>query len=334
MQLVSEADTVAELRKIWQQKGGKMSKTHEDSSYKLLKRRKDTGNAANKKQKSGQDVADRFMVPSGSGNVSLDILEGKAVYSIPLNTREMRSLPEEIRSQAKVDSLIEELGGKVRKTFSEADTQLVIAASEQNVALKNLLKFMEKSNIDLDVLSPQWLLDCRKAGRNVPVEKFHAIVPSKATKEAMKFVTDQYGDHFTREVGVEDVRKILDTVPKDIDVCVDSCEELIPLFEKEQFFRMRFAGICAYFAGMEWRSEDPGLNSLVMANLLFRLEGGPIAEQLHEGVTHVFVDENVTDLEEVSSWDLPEACIVLQSQWIHDSYYKGEFVESSPYRLL
>lgn len=337
VQLVSEADTVSELRRIWQQKNGKMSKTQEDGAYKMLKRRKASTGAATKRAKNGQEISQRFVVPSGNDAAELNVLEGVTVYSVPLNTKELRSLPEQIQSQKLVDELIGKLGGNVRKTFSPSDTKLAVAESDQNFSLKNLLKYMEKNNMDIDILKPQWLLDCYKAGKRVPVEPSHAIQASKATSDAMKLISDKYGDHYTRDSTVDELKETLDHMPSDVAFCqISNCTELKEAFSNEPYLQMAFSSVNAYFYDLpdvKIREYDPCLNSIILANLLYRLQGGKVATTLSKDVTHVFIDRTVTDPDALTDWNLPEDCMIMRTEWIHKCYQEGRLVNQQDYTL-
>ncbi|KAI9774767.1 MAG: DNA ligase (ATP) [Geoglossum umbratile] len=133
------------------------------------------------------------------------------------------SLKPEKMSKAQLEQMVKANGGKIFQTHTAAP-EVICIADKRTVKVASLQKLGEK-----DIIHPAWLFDCIKqndhdAGRArliLPSEPGHMFFTTEERKlEVIKNV-DQYTDSYARDVGVQELLRIIDHMPSEGDPKVD-----------------------------------------------------------------------------------------------------------------
>lgn len=134
-------------------------------------------------------------------------------------------------TKAQLETIIKENGGRISQRAA-AGTNMVLVADKKVVKVASLVK-----QGGVDIIRPKWIQDClnqlqldTEAGREallLPYEQTHLLAATDALQHVAAQNTDQFGDSFARDFGVEELRELMRDMPK-----IES--EGIP-FDKGQF---------------------------------------------------------------------------------------------------
>ena len=107
------------------------------------------------------------------------------------------------------------LGTNVSKLMWSVD--LYTDSVEGTVPVASLMKRGE-----VDIVRPSWILDCIQQTESdrgrprmlLPLEPRHMFFTKEDSRDMVQSNVDEYGDSFTREVNLEELRNILEGMPK------------------------------------------------------------------------------------------------------------------------
>jgi DNA ligase 4 len=115
-------------------------------------------------------------------------------------------LPEEYNTKGKLEVLVAKLGGSVVQN-NLPGTRVLIASSRAKLRVQTQIAAGTK-----DIMKPEWLIACLDEERLVEPEPRYCIFMCEATRKAMEFVVDKYGDHFTRHTTPEELKAVFSLV--------------------------------------------------------------------------------------------------------------------------
>ena len=162
---------------------------------------------------AGQDAA-----PAEFAGPKTQVFEGLEFCVLSESTKPFK------RTKAQLEGMIKENGGTVSQR-AVPGSDMILIADKKVVKVASLLK-----SGDVDLIRPTWIRDCTEqnfdAGIPLPYEEEHIFHATEALAAAAADNTDPYGDSYARDVPVEELRDILEKMPK---------IEPIKSFDKSQF---------------------------------------------------------------------------------------------------
>ncbi|KAI0976366.1 ATP dependent DNA ligase domain-containing protein [Xylaria arbuscula] len=193
------------------------------------------------------------------------------------------------KTKAQLETLVKENGGKLSQRPSP-DTGMILVAEKKVVKVASLMKAGE-----VDIIRPKWLLDCvaqSNGGFLLPYETGHLFHACDATQRAAEDNTDEFGDGYARDVDAQELRQLLQDMPK---------KEVVDTpFQKESFLEQLnehghdlgqlrshlFQGMVIHLAGAD---TAPSIELCQVRNQI-RFGGGVLVDSLDDNaITHVVV---------------------------------------------
>lgn len=219
-----------------------------------------------------------------------NLFQGMAFY-VPVGSSEPQ------KSKSELEKLIREYGGSYISQPERVKSGDVVALADK---LRTPRVIAITAIEGVTVIKPKWLFDCIKNNNLLPYEETHlAHAPEDMHALAAQY-TDQYGDSYCRDVDVEELREIFQSMGK-------TPKPNLAGFDKEKFYdqleaqghelpRSRgyvFRKCLFYLASAE------GVSGLTLARLrgTIGFGNGKVAEELGDEVTHVVVVAGRDDTE-------------------------------------
>ncbi|EFX03113.1 DNA replication and repair protein [Grosmannia clavigera kw1407] len=194
------------------------------------------------------------------------------------------------KSKAQIEALIKDHGGRLCQQPNAA-SGMIIVADKKVVKVASLIRAG-----DVVIVKPQWLFDCLSqsgGGFLLPFETSHLFHATKAAEMKAKRQTDAFGDSFARDIGVDELRGILDGMHVSSndadallkkDVFLDQLEE--HGHDLGQLKGLTFRCCSVYFATT---GAAPAINLLQLKNYVL-FGGGRVANSLEDAaLTHIIV---------------------------------------------
>ncbi|KAI1338178.1 DNA ligase [Xylariaceae sp. FL0016] len=114
------------------------------------------------------------------------------------------------KTKTQLEVLVKENGGKISQRASP-ETGMILVAEKRVVKVASLLKAHET-----DIVRPKWVLDCIAQSDKkflLPYELDHLFYATAATKAAAADNTDEFGDSYARDIGIQELRLLLKDMP-------------------------------------------------------------------------------------------------------------------------
>jgi DNA ligase-4 len=113
-------------------------------------------------------------------------------------------------TKPELEKLLKENGGRIHQTVDKGSGMILLAD-------KNVVKVASlKKAGDADIVRPKWVLDCLEQGGGegylLPFEEGHLLFATEEMRRVAEENTDQYGDSYARDVGIDELRAILDAM--------------------------------------------------------------------------------------------------------------------------
>ncbi|KAK5627607.1 hypothetical protein RRF57_003322 [Xylaria bambusicola] len=193
------------------------------------------------------------------------------------------------KTKAQLEALVKENGGKLSQRAAPG-TEMILVAEKKVVKVASLIK----AGGEFDIIRPKWLLDCIAQGNGgflLPYEAGHLFHSCDATQSVAKENTDEFGDGYARDLSVEELRQLLQNMPK---------KEIVDTpFHKEKFLdqlrehghdlgQMRshlFKDMIIHIAGADAASSI----EVCQVRNRIRFGGGALADSLDDKTTHIVV---------------------------------------------
>jgi len=251
-------------------------------------------------------------------------------------------LKPEKMSKPNLEKLLKENGGRIHQTVDKGSGMILLAD-------KNVVKVASlKRAGDADIVRPKWVFDCLEQGGGegylLPFEESHLLY---GTKEMMRVAgenTDQYGDSYARDVGVDELREILDSMDLpdgedgqfDADKFLDQLEEHGNGLEGLKSFMFRRCRVHFALGG-----GVPETTALKLGNYV-RLGNGEVAADIEDNsITHVVVlggRDDTTASEKVVAADVRYKVSsrravprIVSGKWVDDCWREGTLVDEEAY---
>ncbi|KAL2271493.1 hypothetical protein VTJ83DRAFT_864 [Remersonia thermophila] len=246
-------------------------------------------------------------------------------------------------SKPNLEKLLKVHGGHIYQTADKGSGMIILA--DKNVVRVASLKKAGGA----DVIRPKWVFDCLEqeagAGFLLPFEEGHLLLATEATREAAQESTDPYGDSYARDVGVDELRGILNSMelPEeraagfDVDGFLDQLEEHGRSFDDLRSFLFRRCRVHFALAGGISEARSLRLKNLV------RFGSGKVADDLDDrNITHVVVvgggDDSAASSEKVVAAEVRYRVSgrravprVVSARWIEDCWKEGTLVDEEEY---
>jgi DNA ligase-4 len=253
-------------------------------------------------------------------------------------------------SKPDLERLIKENGGKIHQAVDKGSGMILLAD-------KNVVKVASlKRTGDVDIVRPKWVLDClgQSGGEGylLPFEESHMFYATEAMLKVAAESTDQYGDSYARDVGVDELREILDGM--DVDDVSDG-ERTIIRFDVNQFLdqleerghgldelkSFMFRRCRVHFALGDGMPETVALR---LGNYV-RFGNGEVADDIKDDkITHVVVvvggkeDTAAAASERLVAADVRYKISsrravprVVSARWVEDCWKEGTLVDEEAY---
>ncbi|KAK4044676.1 ATP dependent DNA ligase domain-containing protein [Parachaetomium inaequale] len=240
-----------------------------------------------------------------------------------------------------LEKLIKENGGKIHQTVDKGSGMILLAD-------KNVVKVVSlKRAGDADIVRPKWVFDCLEQsggeGYLLPFEESHLLHATEGMKRVAEESTDQYGDSYARDVGVDELREILDGMDMpgesdgfDADQFLDQLEDHGNGLDGLKSFMFRRCRV--HFALGEGVS---GAMALKLGNYV-RFGNGEVVDDIEDkGITHVVVvggKDDTAASEQVVAADVRYKVSsrravprIVSARWVEDCWREDTLVDEEQY---
>ncbi|KAH0538396.1 hypothetical protein FGG08_004996 [Glutinoglossum americanum] len=229
------------------------------------------------------------------------------------------SLKPKKKTKAQLEQMVKANGGRIFQTHAATPNTMCVA-DKRVVKVASLQKSGMK-----DIIHPSWLFDCirqngidaGKAKLILPFEPGHMFFATEETKHEIVRNVDRYADSYARDVGVQELLRIIDHIPTKRDCKVDAHVFREQLHQDSQELGELpgwiFSGSTIYM-DLSSLTERSGLGSggrsqekaesfdlrLRLAANIVRFAGGMIEENLQaRGITHVVIGDDSSRVKRV-----------------------------------
>ncbi|AEO57879.1 hypothetical protein MYCTH_2304601 [Thermothelomyces thermophilus ATCC 42464] len=244
-------------------------------------------------------------------------------------------------SKPDLEKLIKENGGRIHQTVEKGSGMIILA--DKNVVRVASLK---KAG-DADIVRPKWVFDCLEQsggeGYLLPFEEGHLLSATEEMRKLAEESTDQYGDSYARDVGVDELRDILEQMelPEegshfDVDNFLDQLEEHGRGLDGLESFMFRRCRV--HFALGEGVPES---RALKLMNYVRFGNGEVVSDIEDKRITHVVVvggKGETSASERVVAADVRYKVSsrravprVVSARWVEDCWREGTLVDEEEY---
>ena len=229
---------------------------------------------------------------------STDVFEGLNVYVMTGAQK-----PEK-KSKAELEALVKTHKGNVCQNDSRLGT--VCVGGNRTVHVASAIK-----RGDVNIVQPAWLFDNIKQSAkeydrpilNLPLEPRHMLFMTPESEELIRTNVDQHGDSYARDVSVEELKEILESMPSKFERTFKGSILKSELLEHDNDLgELRgwiFEGLSIYVDVGVGNGDDPQMNGQSPKDLrvaracnLARFAGAQFVEELQTSVTHVLCGQD------------------------------------------
>jgi DNA ligase-4 len=249
------------------------------------------------------------------------------------------------KSKAEIEQIIKSNGGAIFQSPT-AKEGIVCIGDKKVVKVASLIKSRQTN-----IVKACWVLDALKQAEIdgpqrqrllVPWEPKHMYHMLDLMRAQVEGNVDEYGDSYTRDISVEDLKKIMGDMIHPKNSAFNSNEFLSELEEHGnglgELRASMFRRCVVRFVSNE-ESEDPGSNvDLLIAKTQFLFTGGRVSEgDEDQELTHyVVVDENpkaVKSLREKMSRRTGRVARIVGLRWLLDSWHEKTLLDEETYAI-
>ena len=216
------------------------------------------------------------------------------------------SLKPEKKSKEELEQLVKANGGKVFQQRN-ASMKTICVGDRRTTKVAALTKINE-----VDIIRPSWIFDCIKQAEVdrekppflLPVEPRHLFATFDGSKQLVERNIDKYNDSFARDISVDELGDILDTMPAKSESSRRSRSIMARSNEDGRDSGSTpgwlFHNLLLYIGNGSDKLSNGHLDAESAVDLemeeicnIVRLAGGRLASQAHEtGVTHVVASKD------------------------------------------
>ncbi|KAJ4304252.1 DNA ligase (ATP) [Collariella sp. IMI 366227] len=241
----------------------------------------------------------------------------------------------------KLEALIKENGGRIHQTVDKGSGMILLA--DKNVVRVASLK---KAG-DAEIVRPRWVFDCLEQGGGegylLPFEEGHLLYGTEEMRKVAEENTDQFGDSYARDVGVDELRDIMDRMDMpdggggfDIDKFLDQLEGHGRALDELKAFMFRRCRV--HFALGE---GVPETRALKLGNYV-RFGNGEVEDDIEDDkITHVIVvggKEDTAASEKLVAADVRYKVSsrravprIVTGKWVDNCWKEGTLVDEEAY---
>ncbi|KAL2024698.1 hypothetical protein VTK56DRAFT_6899 [Thermocarpiscus australiensis] len=245
-------------------------------------------------------------------------------------------------SKPELEKLIKENGGRIHQAVDKGSGMILLAD-------KNVVKVASLKKVgDADIVRHKWVFDCLEQdggeGYLLPFEESHLFYATKAMRRGAEGNTDQFGDSYARDVGVDELRRILDEMdmPDGADEEFDAHTFLDQLEERghdlDELKSFMFRRCRVYFALGE---GAPEIKAFKLGNYIRFGHGEVVGDLEDKRITHVVVVGGSGDgaaSERVAAADVRYKVSsrrvvprIVSARWVEDCWREGTLVDEEAY---
>ena len=271
-----------------------------------------------------------------------DVFKGLNVYIMTGSQK-----PENM-SKAELEALVKAHEGSVFQNDSRPGT--ICIGGNRAVHVASAIK---RGN--MDIVQPTWLFDNIKQSEGerdrstliLPLEPGHMLFTKQESERLIRTHVDQYGDSYARDVSVEELNKILKSMPSKFERSFDSSNFKSEILEHDDDLRelpgWMFTGLVIYVDvdstnGDSLQPTSQSYEDLRVAQAchLARFAGAQLTGELRPGVTHVVTgrdrDRNQALRHHISSFGvLPR---MVRIEWIEQSWAEKTRLDEERFVVL
>lgn len=239
------------------------------------------------------------------------------------------------KTKAQLEAIIKENGGSISQR-AVAGTHMVLIADKKVVKVASLIK-----DGTANIIRPKWIRDCVEQGGSflLPYEEGHLFHATEDLGLIAAENTDMYGDSYARDISVDELREILQDMPK-LEHRFDE-EHFLEELEERGKGITDLRGFMFRRCVVHFRQVD-SVNVASLGKLAHYVKygGGRVVDELGEGVTHiVIVGEDAMEVgetadgarKEVRSWKkVPR---VLGDRWVSECWNEKTLVDEEAYMI-
>lgn len=249
------------------------------------------------------------------------------------------------KSKAQLEQMIKANGGNIFQSATAKDDMIVVA-EKKVVKAASLIKAGTKN-----IVKASWVLDAirqaEKDGPNreryiIPYEPGHMFFATSDMQEEVEGNVDEYGDSYTRDVDVAELKKIFDNIQltkKKKKESSFSHKEFLGQLDEHgveitEIDGWLFRTLCFFIPEPSPSSSAAVQADIIRDTILF--QGGEISKRIDNGeTTHVIlVDQDIqsankirTELSEVKG-KIPK---VVNRNWVDDCIKEKTLIDEEPY---
>ncbi len=243
------------------------------------------------------------------------------------------------KSKAELEALVKSNGGKTIQNDSKLET--ICMGDQRTVHVAASIK-----RAMTDIIRPSWLFDnitqseadVDRPSLILPLESKHMLFTKAESESRIESAADEYGDSFARDITVDELEAIFESMPTKYEHTFDASEfrnELIAhAHELGQLPGWIFEGVLIYAYAEDQSTETRRTHKnpdfrMKQARDTARFAGARVASELEQGVTHVLVGEDRSRSrvlrEKVSGFKrLPRLVTV---EWIEQSWQEKTLLD-------
>ncbi|XP_075382130.1 DNA ligase 4 isoform X2 [Mycteria americana] len=223
--------------------------------------------------------------------------------------------------KSELESKIAECGGSVVQNPGP-ETYCVIVGAE-NIRVKNII-----ASNKYDVVKAEWLLQCFQTKMLVPWQPAFMIHMSPDTKEHFAREYDCYGDSYTADTDVAQLKEVFSRMKGNKVMSLDMIAALEERYSWNSCHLSIFRGntiyVDCYAVVNEPKTKIHGTTLSIRA-LELRFYGAKVVSLLEEGISHVVVGEDHSRVQEVKALrrTFGKKFKIVSELWVTESVEEG-----------
>ncbi|KAI9276265.1 hypothetical protein BY458DRAFT_506157 [Sporodiniella umbellata] len=246
-------------------------------------------------------------------------------------------------SKNDLENLVAENGAECIQKEEKAD---LLVAGNPNLRLRSLI-----NSGKYNILSYQFILDCVKEKDLLDIEPKYIVHTIEETNRSLMQYIDEWGDSYTTPTTEIGLRRNLEEMTDSFnDIDEEACRKLACSFSEKYFDNqlpgMLFLKTVAYFdydesvklsapLTTQWVQRKKAWDELELSAICFKSEGGIIAQEISESITHVIFNKNdlarlKTLIEMFKNPPLPR---FVSSEWIDACIKHDTLIDENEFKL-
>ncbi|KAM5375069.1 hypothetical protein ACJA88_007734 [Fusarium oxysporum] len=192
------------------------------------------------------------------------------------------------RTKAQLEAIIKENGGTVLQR-AVPGTNMVLIADKKVVKVASLIK-----GGAVDIICPKWIRDCLEQELGaflLPFEPSHLFHATDALHRAAEDNTDQFGDSYARDLSIEELRELMQDMPKIEDGTQFDKNEFLQQLEEHGKDLGRLRSFTFRRCVVLFHAVEAGDNKISRLKHLVKYGGGNVTDDTDDlSVTHVVIE--------------------------------------------